>query len=283
MKQTQFTSRIARQSDLQAVAQLCRRAVGPRDYVLEILSETIKRKGLFLAYHGDKLVGMTNFERCIDGSAWLSMARTDRTVRRRGVALFLQGQIANHARRRGISKLRMWTAYNNKPSIKAIRKGGFNQVCEAAHISQRLRSAKTTSQIRPLNHVSQIELRSLLQSRYLSDMNGYLAYQWHFVEATKPLIELLLRRREIYRVGNAEFILTKPRRIFGHLQTNLAIMNGTLTDSLRDSKSVANSLKARYVGAYIPYNRYMLRSARRLGFRSEHWGKHCLVFEKTLA
>ena len=281
--QTQFKARIARRRDLQAVARLCRRAVGPRDYVLQILSETINGNGLFLAYQGDKLAGITNFERCIDGSAWLSMARTDPTVRRRGIALFLQQQIATHAKRKGISKLRLWTANTNKPSIKAIRKGGFKQVCEAAHISYHLRSGKLSSPVRPLNRASQIELTSILQSKYLSQMNGYFAYEWHFVEASEPLLKLLLQRREMYSAGDSVFILTRPRRIFGDFETSLTIMTGTVTGSLRDSVGIANSLGARYVGAYIPHNRYLLRTAARLGFRSEHWGKHCLLFEKAIA
>jgi len=283
LEQSHFKSRIARLSDLEAIARLCRRAVSPRDYVLRILNETIKGNGLFLAYEDDKLVGMTNFGICIDGSAWLSMARTDPSVRRKGVALFLQRQIANHAKRKRISKLRLWTAYNNKPSIKAIRKGGFRQVCEAAHISYRVRPPKRTEPTMPINQASQTELTSFLQSKYLSKMNGYFAYGWHFVQANKPVLKGLLRRGEIYKAGDAAFILTSPRRVFGVSGTNLTILAGTLTGSLRESKRIATSLGARYVGAYIPYDRYMISKSRRLGFRREHWGKHCLVFEKTVA
>lgn len=96
-----FRASIASPSDYRLVARLCRRAVGPGDYVLSILREVIRDKELFLAWNGVELVGMTNFDECVDGSGWLSMARTDPDWRGRGVALFLQRQIAAHARRRG--------------------------------------------------------------------------------------------------------------------------------------------------------------------------------------
>lgn len=70
--------RIAGPSDTKVVARLCRRAVGPGDYALRILRDVIAEKGLFLAWSNAQLVGMTNLDGSIDGSAWMNMARTDR-------------------------------------------------------------------------------------------------------------------------------------------------------------------------------------------------------------
>lgn len=86
---TWLAIRLARPSDYQVVARLCRRAVGPEDYVLEILRKVIVDGGLFLAWNQHELAGITHFEECIDGSGWLSMARTDPKWRRHGVALAL--------------------------------------------------------------------------------------------------------------------------------------------------------------------------------------------------
>ena len=88
-RQAKFNSTIAASSDLLSVARLCRRAVGSSDYVLRILPRAAARGQLFLAWYGEELVGMTLLDKCIDGSGWLSMARTDPAWRRQGVALFL--------------------------------------------------------------------------------------------------------------------------------------------------------------------------------------------------
>jgi GNAT superfamily N-acetyltransferase len=107
---TRFKATIAKRPDRPLVARLCRRAVGRSDYILRILPVVIPRGGLFLAWDDGTLVGMTNFEWCIDGNGWLSMARTDPDWRRRGVATFLQREIAAYAKERGASMLRLWVS-----------------------------------------------------------------------------------------------------------------------------------------------------------------------------
>lgn len=278
----QLTTRIARPSDFQLVAKLCRRAAGPRDYVLSILRETIDYGGLFLAWNNSELVGMTNFEKCIDGSGWLSMARTDPDWRRSGVAIFIQKQITAHAKKRGITTLRLWTSSRNTPSIRAIMKGQFKQVCEAAHVSYRFKKAGKKRGIIPCSQVSDAQLDTFLESEYLSQMNGYLAYNWHFVKANKRLLKVILRRGELYMVRGGAFILTQPEKAFGERATSMSLLVGKVTDSFRRSKDVAKALGVQVMGGYIPYNRYRLRTAEELGFRREHWGLHCLVFERNI-
>lgn len=264
------------------IARLCRRAVGSRDYVLSILREAIGGKGLFLAWCGRELVGITNFERCMDGSGWLSIARTDPDWRRKGVARFLQRQIISHAKQSGITTLRLWASSKNKPSISAIRKGGFRKVCEAAYIRNYLRTKNKDATIRPLSRASETRLESFLRSRYLSQMNWYFAYKRHFVKANRAFLRRILRKRELYKVGESVFVLTRPRRTFSKLQSSLILLDGPISESLRNSKKVAKELGAQVIGGYIPYNRYQLMVAKRLGFKPTTWGEHCLVFERPL-
>ncbi len=277
-----FTTTIAQPSDLPLIRRLCRRAVGPRDYVLSFLTRAIAQKRLFLAWKGKELVGMTDFEKCIDGSGWLSMARTDPAWRRTGVAVFLQKQIAAYAKRRGITTLRLWTSAKNKPSLNAIKKGGFRMVCEAAQISCNIRTKTRGRVISPLSRLSGAQLESLLKSRYLSQMNGYMAYKWHFVNAKKTLRKLL-RRSELYCRGESTFVLARTERVFGRIGLSATLLNGPITASLRNSKDTARMFGAQVIRAYVPYDRYLLSAARKLGFRTAPWGRHCLVFERKIS
>ncbi len=281
MKQAQFTATIARPADFRSIVRLCRRAVGPRDYVLFFLRGAIAEKGLFLAWKGQELVGMTNFEKCIDGSSWLSMARTDPAWRRTGVAIFLQRAIAAYAKRRGITTLRLWTSSNNKSSLSAIWKGGFRIICEAAHISCNIRTKTRGRVISPLSGLSGAQLESLLKSRYLSQMNGYMAYKWHFVKANKSLPKLL-HKRELYSCGESTFVLARTERVFGRVGFSATLLNGPVTAGLRNSKETARLLGAQVIRAYVPYDRYLLTAASKLGFRTPPWGRHCLVFERKM-
>jgi hypothetical protein len=246
------------------------------------MKAAIDKHGLFQAWNEGQPVGMTNFERCIDGSGWLNMARTDPEWRRRGVALFLQKKIVAHAKQKGISKLRLWILSDNEPSIRACLKGGFKPVCEAAHISCSIRRKASRTRIRPVNYMLYERPITIRNCGYLPRMNGYIAYKHHFLKASNSLLKKLAQREGLYKIGASSFVLSRPERRFRTLTSSLTILNGPLGPSLRAARKVARSLGAWRIAAYVPYDPYTLRRARELGFKRDDWGKHCLVFEKTL-
>ena len=272
---------IAKQSDRPLITRLSRRAIGPSDYVLRILPSVVARGGLFLAWEGSELVGMTNFDKCIDGSGWLSMARTDPNWRRRGVATLLQRKIAAYARRRGVRTLRLLVSSENMPSLKACEKGGFKRVCEVAHTSCKLRTRRPRGKV-GASSISQTQLQSLLKSRYLAKTGGYIGYRRHFVKLTKRLLTRLCNEGELYLVGASAFLVSRPERSFRGLQSSSAILQGPMGKSLILAKEVALRLGARILRCHTPYSAYEISVARGLGFTSSPWGKHCVLFEKKI-
>jgi GNAT superfamily N-acetyltransferase len=268
---------IAKQTDAARVARLCRRAVGRSDYILRILPTIIARGGLFLAWDGNSLVGMTNLDRCMDESGWLSMARTDPDWRRRGVAIFLQKKIAAYAKRHHMSKLRLWVSSENKPSLNACKKGGFREVCEAAHMTCRLRG-KTEEKVRP-TFPSRAQGSPLLKSSYLAKTRGYIGYKRRFMKLTKPLLSKLCKGGQLYLAGDAAFLVSSPERLFREPQSSLTILRGPMAKTLNHAKEIARSKGARILSTYIPYSAYERSVARRLGFVASPWGRHCIVFE----
>jgi len=276
---TRLTITLAKRADRLAITRLCRRAVSGSDYVVRILPAVIDRGGLFLAWAGNELAGMTNFEQLVDGSAWLSMARTDPAWRRRGVAISLQHYIAAYARRRSIRALRLWIVSWNKPSIGACKKGGFKQICEAAHVFRSLRSANR-GKVKPSSASSDLQL--LLKSSYAAKTQGYIGYQRHFVRLSKPLLTRLQEHGDLYLIEDSALLVTAPDRLFRIPQSNLTILEGPMAKSLTRAKEIAQGMRARRLSTYIPYNPYEISVAKKLGFRRTPWGKHCLVFEKEI-
>ena len=281
MRQARFEFTVAKQSDLPSVARLCLRAVGPSDYTLAILPNVIAHSRLFLAWHESELVGMTNFDKCIDGSGWLSMARTDPAWRRRGVAIFLQRQIIDYAKGKGVRPLRLWVLSKNEASINACEKGGFKQVCEAAQVSCRLQVKKKTKRVLPTS-ASNTQLQSFLKSGYPTKMNGYIARQWHFMRSSEHLLRRLERQGELYVVENSAFLLTRPEIRFKEPQSSLTILTGSVPKSMKSAKKIAAALGAKILSSYIPYEHYQLSIAKKCGFKRNPWGRHCLVFEKKI-
>ena len=280
-RQPQFKGTIAEQSDLRSVARLCRRAVGPTDYILKMLPNVMAHGRLFLAWYGFELVGMTNFDKCVDGSGWLSMARTDPDWRRRGVAMFLQHQIIEYARRKAIGPLRLWALSKNKASIGACDKGGFMLVCEAAHVSCRLSVKKKAKQVLP-TYASDTQLQSFLRPGYSSKMNGYIARGWHFMRSSERLLRQLEKQGELYVVGDSAFLVTRPEIRFKEPQSSLTILTGPVPEAMKSARKIAGTLGAKNLSSYIPYEHYQLSIAKKCGFRRSPWGSHCFVFEKKV-
>lgn len=246
-----------------------------------ILPAIIRRGTLFLAWDGDALVGMTNFDWCVDGSGWLSVARTDPHWRGRGVATFLQRKIAAYAKRRGVRRLRLWISAENKPSLRVCERGGFEQVCEAAHISTSLSHLKSKRKVSP-SYPSEAQLLPLLRSKYVAKTRGYIGYKRHFVRLTATLLTHLRNGGELYLTGDEVLLISRPEKTFRAPQSSLTILEGPFAKSLNSAKEIARSMGARILSSYIPYKPYEMSVARRLGFRRSPWGKHCLVFEKKI-
>lgn len=220
-----------------------------------------------------------NFEKCIDGSGWLSMARTDPDWQGRGVARFLQREIAKRAKIQGIRILRLWTLFTNHAAIHACEKGGFHRVCEAVHVSHTFRS-KPSGEYPPLTRGVNSGKR-ILESPYLSETRGYFAYKWQFVKATEALFDKMRRRRELYSHDKLTFILTKTEKSFGRLSCSFSLLEGDPTRSMRLILPRAKSMRAVWIGGYLPYDRQLLAAAFKCGFKVDGWGNHCCVFEKT--
>lgn len=275
-------SRIAKQTDYKAITRLCIRSVPPRGgYVLPILRDVIEAGGLFLAWKENELVGMTNFDRCLDGTGWLSMARTDPKWRGRGVAGFLQSEIGAYSRRKGTRTLRLLVASKNKPSIRACVKGEFEPICEVAHLSRKLRSKKRTGNANSETH-SKISLRTVLKSSHLTKMKGYVPYGWQVVRMSDAVIRRLRRRGELHSLDGCWFILTRPEKDNREVESTFSFLDGSVSKSFGAVLGCVGLQGVSYLSGYVPYGRHELRVARRLGFKASRWGRHCIVFEKKL-
>jgi len=284
MTEADFSLRvcIARPFDYEEIRHLCRRAVGPDDYVLWILREVISGKGLYLAWIRDRLVGMTRFDRCVDGSGWLSMARIDPDWRGRGVARFLQSELASRAKKRGIRTMRLWTLSTNFAAIRSCERGEFHRVCEAVHVSHGFRS-KSRIQVKYSRLPGHVGLtKEILNSLFLSRTRGYFAYKRHFVKADKRLIMKISRKGELYSDAESAFILTKPESSFHRQSSSFCILEGNPASAMRLILSKAKDLRVEWVGGYLPYDRQLIRAAKSNMFKVDSWGDHCFVFEKNI-
>jgi len=122
----------------------------------------------------------------------------------------------------------------------------------------------------------------LLESDYLVKMNGYLARKWHFLKASPRLLWSLAKKGELYIQDESSFILTSPEIDFGEYASTAAILGGPLRVTLRAVRETAWISGAARLGCFVPYDPYIIGSAKHVGYRIDPWATHCLVFEKKL-
>jgi hypothetical protein len=179
--------------------------------------------------------------------------------------------------------LRLWASSTNTASIRACEKVGFRRVCEAAALSTIIRRRlKRKCLYKPQDSAPRALIDSALKSKYLVKMNGYVGRKWHIIKFDTKVLTKLESNDELYVIDEAVFLITKPEKRFRHPQSSLTILDGPVAKSLREAKEIAGRLGARILSSYIPYDRYQISVAKRLGYRRNPWGKHCYVFEKTV-
>lgn len=225
---------------------------------------------------------MTNFDRCLDDSGWLSMARTDPKWRGKGVAGFLQNEISAYSQRKGVKVLRLLVASKNKPSIRACVKGGFKPICEVSHLSRNLKFKKRTGNVRSITY-SRISLETLLKAPHLAKLSGHVPYGWQVIKMSETVLRRVRQRGELRSSDGCWFILTKPERDGNQVESTFSLLEGPVSKSFDAILQSANGQGVNYLSGYVPYGRHELRVARRRWFKASKWGRHCIVFERKLS
>lgn len=295
---TFFSSRIARPSDYQKIADLCRKAVGQDDYVIRILRETILTRRIFLAFsRKNELIGMSSFEPVIDKSGWLGMARTHPAWRGQGVSQFIQREIARYAMARGIKVLRCIIMSNNRSSIRAATKGGFKPVADVAHVRLHLKRRgggrrrephKKKQKISTVFKENQCSYRALnltfTKSKYTKKMNGYLGYERALVRCGRDVVLSITKKRELFSSKDSSifFIMTHPKMNDSDLHSEFSLVHGPTRKLLLAIREKANAMNLESAGGFVPFDRRVIEISKRSGFNLDSWGKHLILFEKTI-
>src|SRR2546426_6851383 len=194
--------------DRDALASLCRAAVGGDDYVIDLLEDLILHGVVHVALDGDRIVGMMHYAPAIDGSAWLATARTDPKVRRRGVAAALVQSFVGLASRSRVPVLRLWSAAKNAGGNASAKAGGFREVARFSRVTRGAEKgvAKAAAITVETELVEEIQASPLLR---LS--NGYVPYERYFVSLTPANVHLLANAGTLLRgAGEAALVGTHP-------------------------------------------------------------------------
>jgi len=266
--------------DRDALASLCRAAVGGDDYVIDLLEDLILHGVVHVALDGDRIVGMMHYASAIDGSAWLATARTDPKVRRRGVAAALVQSFVGLASRSRVPVLRLWSAAKNAGGNASAKASGFREVARFSRVTRRAEkgAAKAAAITFETELVEEIQTSPLLR---LS--NGYVPYERYFVSLTPANVHLLANAGALLRVAGGIALVSAHPEDDPDATMEFGIVAGDPVKVLRAIPASAPGRGARDVAGFLPHDRATLAAARTAGFEPVPWGLEAVLYERPVS
>jgi len=275
-----WTVRRASLHDQPALEDLCRAAVGEDDYVLPILRQLILRYVTYVALDADRAVGMMIYHEVLDGSAWLSAARTHPDFRRKGIAMGLVQALEGLARMKGLHAVRLWTSASNAAGVASFTKAGFREVARFTRMCAKASNLARKVPLRPLRFDEDLWAR-LESSEILRKANRFVSIDYEFLPITRATAHALVNRGVLlgWR-GNG--LLVSEAFAEGETAIDLELLFGPLDDFLRAAPGIAKGRGGTHVETFLPHDPSILSAARAAGFEPMSWGQEAILCEKPL-
>ena len=257
---------------------LCRASVGEDDYVLKYLERAILRAVVHVALDGkDRIVGMMAYRPCIDGSGWLAMARTHPDVRRRGVARAIIESFVGMSQMAGIPSLRLWSESANAEGTASSLRAGFHEV---AHFTRVVGPAARGPPKAYAVRYDEAFWSLIAESKIISRGKGYVAHDWYFVPATRPVAFAIAAKGYFRRWAGNLLAISDPDP---RMPLEFAMWAGSPEELLAEGCRQAAAVGRAEAATFVPHDRDLLGEARRAGFHEGSWGRDAILFELAVA
>ncbi len=275
-----WTIREATPGDAPALADLCREAVGPDDYVPAFIEGFLRTGVVFLAEAEGRAVGMMVYHDVPDGSVWLHAARTHPDLRQQGVATGLMRVCEGLARKRDRRAMRLWAEAANVASVAANRKYGFRE--RARFTRMRVPAARDRRDVRVEPFDPKRDRPLLSSSAVLRRGAGYVFHDFYFLPLTQRNAAWLCGVGALWRLGRGVVSLSEDFEGPWGKDLQVQLVAGDPDRILRAAPAIAAIRGAERVESFLPHDAALLAKARRAGFETMEWGQEAVLFEKRL-
>lgn len=271
---------------------MCRAAVGPDDYVLRYLPEMIRGREVVVVKTGGRVVAMAGVTECADRALWIGQMRAHPRFRRRGFARAILEDAANRARREHRPALRLWTSERNTVSRQLFETTGFREIGRFTRVqAPAIRSGRGGRRGLKVEHRA-VEGRrgpprdaaaagvypGWLRSAMRRAGHRYIAYWWHFVPLSRPLLTAIARRGELVEADGVGLLMWEEP---GDPAAYATILVGGRR-ALLTARLAAGVRARRRVELFLPNDRRILHWAREAGYSPAPWGRHAVLYERRV-
>lgn len=266
--------------DREAVKELCVSAVGPHDYVIFMIDPLIKLATVLIALDKKKVIGVMTYHRQMDGSAWISSARTHPDHLRKGVAASIIKSCEDLARKDRLGSLRLWTDSDNESGKAAFMRTGFREVGRFTRMSSPPAKTGLSEDFGPLAY-SEVLWTKVQSSKVLSKSGFYLNHGFGFLKINQGIFKTLVDKGFVYGWGRNVAVMSEF--MFDGLETMEAqiLLDDPLV-AVKDLPAIATANNMEQVHTFLPHDAEMIGAARDAGFGLIDWGMEAILCEKEV-
>lgn len=275
-----WPTRRASLRDRDALAALCRAAVGPDDYVLEILDDLILRQVVFVALDDDRIAGMGATRDTVDEAAWVSAARTHPAYRQKGVAVSLLRAFEGLARNKGRHAIRLWAESTNEAGIATAAAAGLGEVARFARVAGPAASRSVRPEPAGLTDAKWAELE---RSPVLAKGRAFVAYDGTFLRLTRGVAHRLANAGALVAWDGKAALLSGPDEGAREGILRVSPLLGPAEAVLMDAPRMARARGAAFVEVIGPHAPEFIRAAKAAGLAPGSWGREIVLCEKALS
>ncbi len=272
--------RKATMEDRDSIIDLCRVAISDDDYVIVMLDELIKKAATFIALDGRKVIGMMVYHRQLDGTGWISSARTHPDYRRGGVAASIVRALESHGRGLGAKALRLWTEGDNELGKAAFFRIGFREVGRFTRLIASEAESGFEKEVVKLSY-SDYLWKAVKASQIAEGSKLYVNHGFGFVKLDPAVLNRFADEGFLYGWDGTVAALTE----FFYMGTETLegqILVGDLSDGLRSLRSIAQDFGIKLVQSFPPHSATLLPMARDAGYDLMEWGNEAILCEMSI-
>ena len=245
-----------------------------------MLDDLILRATTLIAMDEGKVIGMMAYHGQMDGSAWISSARTHPDYQRRGVATSIIRSCEDLAREHGVGPLRLWTEADNESGKAAFMSNGFREVGRFTRMTASPATAAREVDFGPLEYSERLWVR-VRSSRVLSKSDSYLNHGFGFLKVDRGLFKTLVDKGFVFGWGRNVVVMSEF--MFNGMETLEAqILLDHPEEVLTDLLAIAKATNMGQVHTFIPHDAEIVDAARKAGFGLIDWGMEAILCEKKV-
>jgi RimJ/RimL family protein N-acetyltransferase len=181
---------------------------------------------LFIAFYEGEMAGVGKLSILYDGSAWLETLRVDKKFQGRGIGKAIYKAYLDHAKKLGISELRMYTNHKNAASAGLAKINGFSLAGQYSGADLNMTNYIPPNEIAAFEKITDNSLAYELLEPLGKKWDNHMIFNRTFYPFNKSLVHGLTCDASVYYHKHSESVLVYGARFMPDRGMNIGMFSG---------------------------------------------------------